>query len=91
MKESLICWFIPNKVGVGRSSTDESWIGTKKWTDQTRILYHVNCYRNAWLLKARRAVGRFQTKGFSDCLKESEGYISFPVGNPHSGSFSERR
>jgi hypothetical protein len=61
MKESLIRWAFSNSGWRRLEFYGRVMDWHLKWIDRTRTLYHVNCYRNPWILQARKAVGRFRS------------------------------
>ncbi len=60
MKESLIRWAFSESGWRRLEFYGRVMDWHLKWIDRTRTLYHVNCYRNPWILQARKAVGRFR-------------------------------
>jgi len=60
MKESLIRWAFSENGWQRLEFYGRVMDWHLKWIDGTRTLYHVNCYRNPWILRARKAVGRFR-------------------------------
>jgi Acetyltransferase (GNAT) domain len=91
MKESLIC----------RAFSEKNWRRLEfygrvmdwhqKWIDRTRSLYHVNCYRSRWVLRARKAAHRLRAAqtsvvslrpGRTSCSMSTYGEFSRILGGP---------